>query len=268
MENEKEQYIIKKQPYYEKVSDEIDIFKRAFKQKQHVALIGPTGVGKTRFVEHMAYELKVPFVRFICNEDTDASELIGLHTIDGWVDGPILKVVKMGGICYLDEVIEARQDVAVIIHSLTDSMRCLYAPKLDKTFTAPDDFMLVTSYNPTYQSVAKDLKPSTKQRFLTLHFDYPPADLEKKIITEESGIDENTANSLVKFGEITRNLKTSGRIREGAGTRLLVEAAKQIKAGTSVKRACQIAVINPLTYDSEVIESLATRDLELVFGKE
>lgn len=265
--SEKQDYLVKEKPYYEPISDEIDIFKRAHKQQQHVAITGPTGVGKTRFLEYMAHELKLPFLRVVCTEDTDASELLGLNMIDGWVDGPVLKMVNLGGICYLDEVIEARKDVAVLIHSVTDTARSVYVPKLGKTFHAPDDFMLVTSYNPNYQSIAKDLKPSTKQRFITLNFDYPPEDLERKIIMEEGGVDEPTANALVQFGKITRNLKKNGQLVEGAGTRLLVLAAQQIQEGTPPKRACEVAVIQPLTYDLDVIESLKTEHLDLVFGK-
>lgn len=265
--DEKQDYLVKEKPYYEPVGDEIDIFKRAHAQKQHIAITGPTGVGKTRFLEYMAYELHLPFLRVICTEDTDASELLGLNTIQGWVDGPVLKMVDIGGLCYLDEVIEARKDVAVIMHSLTDTSRSLYVPKRGKYFHAPDDFMLVTSYNPNYQSIAKDLKPSTKQRFITLNFDYPPEDLERKIIMQEGGVDDSMANALVKFGKITRNLKKSGQLIEGAGTRLLVLAAQQIKEGTSPKRACEVAVIQPLTYDPDVINSLRTEHLDLVFGK-
>ena len=266
-EKERESYIIAKRPYYEPIGDEVDIFRRAHKQKQHVAITGPTGVGKTRFLEYMAHELKLPFLRVICTEDTDASELLGLNTISGWVDGPVLKMVNIGGICYLDEVIEARKDVAVIMHSLTDTSRSVYVPKLGRYFHAPDDFMLVTSYNPNYQSIAKDLKPSTKQRFITLNFDYPPEGLERKIIMQEGGVGEQMANSLVQFGKATRNFKKSGKLIEGAGTRLLVLAAQQIKEGTPAKRACEVAVIQPLTYDYDVIDSLKKEHLDLVFGK-
>lgn len=266
--NEKQEYLVKEKPYYEPISDEVDIFKRAYSQKQHIAITGPTGVGKTRFLEYMAHELQLPFLRVICTEDTDASELLGLNTIDGWVDGPVLKMVNIGGLCYLDEVIEARKDVAVIMHSLTDTSRSVYVPKLGRSYSAPDDFMLVTSYNPNYQSIAKDLKPSTKQRFITLNFDYPPEDLERKIIIEEGGVDESIANALVQFGEITRNLKKSGQLIEGAGTRLLVLAAQQIKEGTAPKRACEVAVIQPLTYDLDIIDSLKKDHLNLVFGKD
>ncbi len=265
---ERTAYLIAKKPYYEPIADEITIFERAYRQKQHVAITGPTGVGKTRFLEFMAHKLQLPFLRVICTEDTDAAELLGLHTIAGWVDGPVLKMVNMGGICYLDEVIEARKDVAVLIHSLTDTMRSVYVPKLSRYFCAPDDFMLATSYNPNYQSVAKDLKPSTKQRFVTMNFDYPPESLEIKIIQAESGVGDAMARSLVKFGVITRNYKVSGRLQEGAGTRLLVLAAQQIKEGTDPKRACEVAVINPLTYDPEVIKSLKDEHLPLVFGKQ
>lgn len=266
--NENQDYLIKEKPYYEPIKDEIDIFKRAHRQKQHVAITGPTGVGKTRFLEYMAHDLQLPFLRVICTEDTDASELLGLNTIDGWVNGPVLKMVNIGGLCYLDEVIEARKDVAVIMHSLTDTGRSVYVPKLGRSYSAPDDFMLVTSYNPNYQSIAKDLKPSTKQRFITLNFDYPPEDLERKIIMEEGGVEEPTANALVQFGKITRNLKKSGQLVEGAGTRLLVLAAQQIKEGTAPKRACEVAVIQPLTYDLDIIASLKKEQLDLVFGKD
>ena len=267
MDDEKQDYLVKEKPYYEPIKDEIDIFKRAYSSKQHIAITGPTGVGKTRFLEYMAHELQLPFLRVICTEDTDASELLGLNTVSGWVNGPVLKMVNLGGICYLDEVIEARKDVAVIMHSLTDTARSIYVPKLGKYFSAPDEFMLVTSYNPNYQSIAKDLKPSTKQRFITLNFEYPPEDLEKKIIMQEGCVDEAMANALVQFGKITRNLKKSGELIEGAGTRLLALAAQQIKEGTEPKRACEVAVIQPLTYDQDVINSLKTEHLNLVFGK-
>jgi nitric oxide reductase NorQ protein len=276
--NERDEYIIKDDPYYEKTGDEIDIFERAAHNKQHIAVIGPTGVGKSRFLKYMAYRLQRPSLRVSCTEDTDSVELTGLHTAQGWIDGPLLKMIKIegkdekdqlrkGGMIVLDEVIEARKEIAVIIHSLTDKERALYVPKLGQYFRAPDEFILCTTYNQHYITPSNDLKPSTKRRFITLSFDYPAEDLERKIIMQESGVDEPLANSLVKFGEITRNMKTSGRIIEGAGTGSLVDAAIQINAGTAPKRACEVAIINTLTYDPEVIKSLKEEHLQLVFGK-
>jgi nitric oxide reductase NorQ protein len=254
-----EKYRISKEPYYLNVKDEIALFETAYKAKLPVMLKGPTGCGKTRFVEAMAYKLGRPLVTVACHEDLSATDLVGRFLIEGdetvWHDGPLTTAVRHGAICYLDEIVEARKDTIVLIHPLTDDRRILPVEKLGRLLNAPDDFMLVISYNPGYQSVLKDLKQSTRQRFLSLEFDYPPAEAEARIVAHEGNINEATARDLVKIGEKVRNLKGHG-LEEGVSTRLLVYAAQMIARGVDPVTACEISIASPITDDPELQRSI------------
>ncbi|MBS1787966.1 MAG: CbbQ/NirQ/NorQ/GpvN family protein [Acidobacteria bacterium] len=254
-----EKYLITKEPYYLSVKDEVSLFETAYKAKLPVMLKGPTGCGKTRFVEAMAYKLGRPLVTVACHEDLSATDLVGRFLIEGdetvWHDGPLTTAIRHGAICYLDEIVEARKDTIVLIHPLTDDRRILPIEKLGKLLNAPDDFMLVISYNPGYQSVLKDLKQSTRQRFLSLEFDYPNTDAETKIVAHEGGVPETTARDLVKIGEKVRNLKGHG-LEEGVSTRLLVYAAQMVARGVEPVTACEIAIASPITDDSELQRSI------------
>ncbi len=250
-----DKYRIASEPYYLNVKNEADIFAKAYKAKLPVMLKGPTGCGKTRFVQAMAYRLGRPLITVACHEDLSATDLIGRFLLEGeetvWHDGPLTTAVRHGAICYLDEVVEARKDTIVCIHPLTDDRRELPIEKMGQLLSAPDDFMLVISYNPGYQSVLKDLKQSTRQRFISLEFDYPPAEAEAQIVAREGGIDEGLARDLVKIGEKVRNLKGHG-LEEGVSTRLLVYAAQMIASGIDAVTACEIAIASPITDDSEL----------------
>jgi nitric oxide reductase NorQ protein len=251
-----EEYFITEEPYYEPVGNEIGVFEAAYRNQLPVLLKGPTGCGKTRFMEHMAWRLKRPLITVSCHDDLTASDLVGRFLIRGgetiWVDGPLSRAVRAGGICYLDEIVEARKDTTVVIHPLADDRRVLPMEKLGELLEASDDFCLAISYNPGYQSVLKDLKQSTRQRFVALNFDYPAADLESRIIVNETGIDAAVAEQLVKFARMTRNLKGSG-LEEGASTRLLVHAAKLMKTGVSPVVACRSSIAEALTDDEEML---------------
>jgi len=262
-----EEYFATEKPYYVSVSDEIEIFESAYKQKLPVLFKGPTGCGKTRFIEYMAYkigqemkaskknnnsQINIPLVTIACHEDLTASDLVGRYLLEGdstvWLDGPLTRAVKAGGICYLDEVVEARKDTTVIIHPLTDHRRILPVEKKGELLEAADGFLLVLSYNPGYQSALKDLKHSTRQRFIAIEFDYPSVEKETEIIAHESGLDDGTSNKLAILGEKIRNLKEHG-LPEGASTRLLIYAAKMISQGIKPVRACQVAVNWAVTDD-------------------
>lgn len=247
---------LRSEPYYEPQSDEIALFEAAYQRGLPVLLKGPTGCGKTRFVEHMAWRLARPLVTVACHDDLTAGDLIGRFLIRGgetvWTDGPLTSAVRAGAICYLDEVVEARKDTTVVIHPLADDRRRLPIDKLGEVLEAPPEFCLVISYNPGYQSVVKDLKQSTRQRFVALEFDYPQPELEARIVAQEGGIDPQTAQRLVRFAHMTRNLKGSG-LEEGASTRLLVHAARLIATGIAPERACRTAVGQALTDDREVL---------------
>lgn len=257
-----EEYYIESEPYYEPTGDEIDVFEAAYQNLLPVLLKGPTGCGKTRFMEHMAWKLKRPLITVSCHDDLTASDLVGRFLISKgetiWVDGPLARAVRCGGICYLDEVVEARKDTTVVIHPLADDRRVLPIEKLGDLLEAPPEFCLAISYNPGYQSVLKDLKQSTRQRFVALEFDYPDASMEKKIIIKESGVELAMADKLVKFAHMTRNLKGSG-LEEGASTRLLVHAGKLIATGISPAVACKSAIAGAVTDDAEML--LAVREL-------
>jgi nitric oxide reductase NorQ protein len=254
-----EDFFIEREPYYEPVADEIPIFEAAYRNGLPVLLKGPTGCGKTRFMEHMAWRLGRPLITVSCHDDLTASDLVGRFLIKGgettWVDGPLARAVRCGGICYLDEVVEARKDTTVVIHPLADDRRVLPIEKLGELLEAPPEFCLAMSYNPGYQSVLKDLKQSTRQRFVALEFDYPRPELERKIIENESGVDAETAGQLVRFAQMTRNLKGQG-LDEGASTRLLVHAAKLIVAGVSPRAACNSAVARALTDDGDMLAAV------------
>jgi nitric oxide reductase NorQ protein len=274
-----EEYVVTAEPFYEPVKDEIELFESAYAEKIPVLLKGPTGCGKTRFVEYMAYKLGRPvsvvrdadgngthaeetgrqLITVACHEDLTASDLVGRYLLEGdstrWIDGPLTRAVKAGAICYLDEIVEARKDTTVLIHPLTDHRRLLPIEKLGQIIEAKDGFLLVISYNPGYQSALKDLKHSTRQRFMSVEFGYPPRDLEAKIIAHESGVNDSIAMDLAKLGEKVRHLKEHG-LAEGVSTRLLIYAGKLIHQGITARRACQVAVIWALTDDRDVQRSI------------
>jgi nitric oxide reductase NorQ protein len=254
-----EEYYFEKEPYYEQVNDEIAVFEAAYRNQLPVLLKGPTGCGKTRFMEHMAWRLKRPLITVSCHDDLTASDLVGRFLVKNgetiWVDGPLAAAVRTGGICYLDEVVEARKDTTVVIHPLADDRRVLPMEKVGELLEAPAGFCLAISFNPGYQSVLKDLKQSTRQRFVALEFDYPEPELEKKVIQNEAAVDGEMAARLVKFAHMTRNLKGSG-LDEGASTRLLVHAAKLIASGVEPVVACRSCVAQALTDDTDMLAAV------------
>lgn len=271
-----EEYAVHDQPYYLPIADEVELFETAYEQRIPVLLKGPTGAGKTRFVEYMAYRLgrpinkissrtgevaehRMPLITVACHEDLTASDLVGRYLLDTdgtrWVDGPLTRAVKVGAICYLDEVVEARKDTTVLIHPLTDYRRLLPIEKLGQVVEANEGFLLVISYNPGYQSALKDLKHSTRQRFIAIEFGYPPRDQEAEIIAHESGCSKEAAADLAKLGEKVRNLREHG-LGEGVSTRLLVYAGRLMASGISARRACQVSVTWALTDDVEVQRSI------------
>ena len=247
-------------PYYEPQGNEVAVFEAAYKRRLPVMLKGPTGCGKTRFLEHMAFQLKRPLVTVSCHEDLTSSDLVGRFLLEGaetvWQDGPLTRAVKAGAICYLDEIVEARTDSTVVIHSLTDHRRKLTIEKKGQEIDAHEDFMLVISYNPGYQTVLKDLKPSTKQRFIALNFDFPTEEVERKILLSEvPGLSNEHAQQLVAAGRKARLLKDH-RLEEATSTRALVYAASMIGAGLDPVAACQVSMVNPITDDPELSEAL------------
>jgi nitric oxide reductase NorQ protein len=274
-----EEYTIKEEPFYLPIKDEVEVFEAAYREKIPVLLKGPTGCGKTRFVEYMAYRLGqeraqqvsdgtgapkvhpngIPLITVACHEDLTASDLVGRYLLEGestkWIDGPLTKAVKSGAVCYLDEIVEARKDTTVLIHPLTDHRRILPMEKKGCIVEASDGFLLVISYNPGYQSALKDLKHSTRQRFIAIEFDYPPRDREMQIIAHESGVSEEIALDLAKLGEKVRNLKEHG-LEEGVSTRLLIYAGRLIRQGIPPRRACQVAVVESISDDLDVQQSI------------
>jgi nitric oxide reductase NorQ protein len=250
---------IVQEPYYEPVGGEIALFEAADASGLPVLLKGPTGCGKTRFIEHMAWRLKRPLVTVSCHDDLTAADLVGRYLITGnetvWVDGPLARAVREGAICYLDEVVEARRDTTVVIHPLADDRRMLPMEKRGELLQAPPEFLLAMSYNPGYQSVLKELKPSTRQRFVAIEFQYPNAALEEKIICSESGADTATAAALVRLAQMTRNLKGNG-LDEGASTRLMVHAAKLIARGVPPPAACHAAIAEALTDEPDMLRAV------------
>ena len=254
-----ESHFITQEPYYERVGDEVELFEAAYANGLPVLLKGPTGCGKTRFMEYMAWRLKRPLITVSCHDDLTTSDLVGRYLVKGgetvWVDGPLTRAVRTGGICYLDEIVEARKDTMVVIHPLADDRRMMPIEKLGQLLQAPREFCLTISYNPGYQSVLKELKQSTRQRFVALSFDYPKAELEAKIIRHETGLDQTAISKLLKLAEMTRNLKGNG-LEEGASTRLLVHAGKLIARGIDARAACQGAVSLALTDDDDMIAAV------------
>jgi len=253
------QYTIDAEPYYRAIADEVPLFEAAYAVRIPMMLKGPTGCGKTRFVEYMAWKLGKPLITLACNEDMTASDLVGRYLLDAqgthWQDGPLTLAVRYGAICYLDEVVEARQDTTVVIHPLTDARRVLPLEKKNELVQAHPDFQLVISYNPGYQSILKDLKQSTKQRFGALDFSYPTRDVEIEIVTHESGIGPETAAKLVNIAERARNLKGHG-LEEGISTRMLIYAGSLIGQGVEPVAACHVSLIRPITDDADIRDAL------------
>ena len=262
-----EEYIVAEEPFFMPTSDEIEVFQAAYNERVPILLKGPTGTGKTRFVEYMSWKINsnenkvkdIPLVTVACHEDLTASDLVGRYLLDAsgtkWIDGPLTRAVKSGGICYLDEVVEARKDTTVIIHPLTDHRRTLSIDKLGQVIQADDGFLLVVSYNPGYQNAVKDLKHSTRQRFVAIEFDFPDVERETKIVAHESGLEEGMSNQLAVLGQKIRNLREHG-LEEGASTRLLIYAARLIKQGISPKRACQVALTWGITDEVQIQETV------------
>lgn len=254
------EYLIREEPYYRPQGDEVALFNAAFEARMPLMLKGPTGCGKTRFIEHMAWRLKRPLITVACHEDMTASDLVGRFLLDAegtvWHDGPLTQAVRHGAICYLDEIVEARQDTTVVIHPLTDDRRVLPLEKKNELIKAHPGFHLVISYNPGYQSVLKDLKESTKQRFAALDFTYPEAGIEAEIVAHEAGLDRRDADTLVKIGDRSRNLKGHG-LDEGASTRMLIQAGRLMARGIDLPQACQVALVLPITDDPDLRRALS-----------
>lgn len=254
------QYQVTREPYYRPVGDEVEVFRAAYQVRMPMMLKGPTGCGKSRFVEYMAWLLQRPLVTVACTEDMTASDLVGRYLLDAdgtrWLDGPLTVAARIGAICYLDEIVEARQDTTVVIHPLTDHRRELPLEKKGELLRAHADFQLVISYNPGYQSMMKDLKQSTRQRFGGIDFDYPQTEAEIDIVAHEGGVERDTAARLVQVGESSRNLKGHG-LDEGMSTRLLIYAAQLIAQGLEAAAACRIALIAPLSDDPDLRETLS-----------
>lgn len=256
---ELKEYLIASEPYYRPVRNEVALFTAAHANRMPIMLKGPTGCGKTRFIEHMAWRLQRPLITVACHEDMTASDLVGRYLLDAegtvWHDGPLTLAVRYGAICYLDEIVEARQDTTVVIHPLTDDRRILPLEKKNELVHAHPDFHLVISYNPGYQSVIKDLKESTKQRFAALDFTYPDAVVEAEIIAHEAELDLRDAETLVRIAQRTRNLKGHG-LEEGASTRMLIQAGRLLGEGISLTEACEVALVLPMTDDSDMREAM------------
>ncbi|MFK7848216.1 MAG: CbbQ/NirQ/NorQ/GpvN family protein [Rhodothermales bacterium] len=262
------QYLIKDEPYYEPVGNELALYESAYDVRMPMMIKGPTGCGKSRFVEYMAWKLGKPLITVACNEDMTASDLVGRFLLDKdgtkWQDGPLTTAARMGAICYLDEIVEARQDTTVVIHPLTDHRRSLPLDKKGELIQAHPDFQLVISYNPGYQSLMKDLKQSTKQRFGAMDFDYPEEKIEIDIVAKESGVDSETAEKLVHIAQRARNLKGHG-LDEGISTRLLVYSGQLIAKGVVPVDACSMTMVTPLTDDPDMRDTLNAA-VETFFG--
>ena len=247
-------------PYYVPTGNEVEVFAACHSRGLPVLLKGPTGCGKTRFVEHMAWRLQRPFVTVVCHDDLSASDLTGRYLIRGgetvWNDGPLTVAARIGAICYLDELVEARQDTIVVTHSLSDDRKLLALDKTGEVIQAAPGFQLVASYNPGYQHAIKDLKPSTRQRFVTLEFDFPPPAIEADIVAHESGVKRPTAVALVKLAERVRRLRDEG-LAEAPGTRLLIAVARLIASGIDAEEACRVGLANPLTDDPDLLGAIS-----------
>ena len=252
-------YRITEEPYYRSTGNEVALFEAAYADRIPMMLKGPTGCGKTRFVEYMAWRLKVPLITVACHEDMTASDLVGRFLLDAegtvWHDGPLTLAVRYGAICYLDEIVEARQDTSVVIHPLTDDRRVLPLEKKNELIKAHPDFQLVISYNPGYQSVLKDLKESTKQRFGAIDFTYPAGEIESEIVAHEAGIDTEIADRLVQIAKRSRNLKGHG-LDEGVSTRMIIQAGRLIARGVPIEQACRVALVLPMTDDVDIRDAM------------
>jgi nitric oxide reductase NorQ protein len=252
-------YLIRSEPFYRPAGNEVALYLAAYAHRMPLILKGPTGCGKTRFVEHMAWKLGRPLVTLACNEDMTASDLVGRYLLDAdgtaWHDGPLTLAVRHGGICYLDEVVEARQDTTVVIHPLTDARRILPLDKKGEVVRAHPDFQLVVSYNPGYQSSAKDMKPSTRQRFAALEFDYPNAALEAEIVAHEAQVTSALAATLVGIAQRSRALKHHG-LDEGISTRMLIYAGVLIRDGVAPHDSCDMTMTRALTDDPDMAAAL------------
>jgi nitric oxide reductase NorQ protein len=257
------------QPNYIAQGDEEQSFRVAFATKIPLIIKGPTGCGKTRFIEHMAYALDLPLITVSCHEDLTAADLVGRYLLKDdqtvWQDGPLTLAVRYGGICYLDEIVEARKDTTVIIHSLTDDRRILYIDKTGEVIRAHKNFMMVLSYNPGYQSIVKDLKQSTKQRFASLAFDHPTVEVEARIIESETNLEADTSRRLAEMGQKIRELKGFG-LEEGVSSRLLVYVGRLMVGGLGAVEACRHAISQTLTEEAEVAESI-NNIVKLYFGE-
>src|SRR5262245_34562917 len=246
-------------PYYVPVANEERVFKAAFRQGMSVLLKGPTGCGKTRFLEAMANDLDRPLITVACHDDLSTADLVGRFLLRGgeteWVDGPLTRAVREGAICYLDEVVEARQDTTVVLHPLADHRRQLPIDRLGVTLSAPPEFCLVVSYNPGYQSILKDLKDSTRQRMVAIEFSFPTPELEVEIVAHEAGVAPGKAAELVRLAQAIRRLETAG-LREVASTRVLIAAGRLIADGLTTREAARAAVVGPLTDDATVASGL------------
>ena len=261
-------YKVHSEPFFQAQGNEIELYAAAYAARLPVMLKGPTGCGKSRFVEYMAWKLGKPLISVACNEDMTAADLVGRFLLDAsgtrWQDGPLTLAARIGAICYLDEIVEARQDTLVVIHPLTDHRRSLPLDKKGELIQAHPDFQLVISYNPGYQSLMKDLKQSTKQRFTAFQFDYPPHTLEAQIVASEAAVDCEIAAKLVEVAQAGRRLKGHG-LDEGISTRLIVYAATLIGRGVTPVDACKMAMVRPITDDADVIDTL-DHAITAVFG--
>ncbi len=246
-------------PYYLPVGREEQVFTAAFRQGLAILLKGPTGCGKTRLIETMAHDLQRPLITVSCHDDLTTADLVGRYLLQGgdttWVDGPLTRAVREGAICYLDEIVEARQDTTVVLHPLSDHRRRLPIERLGVTLEAAPGFCLVVSYNPGYQSVLKDLKDSTRQRMIAIELDFPPPEVEERVVAHEAGVDHDTAAQLVRLGQVIRRLEHAG-LREVASTRVLVAAGRLATEGLSLSDAARVAIAGPLTDDPVVTAGL------------
>ena len=256
-------------PFYAEQGAECALFESAWRQRLPLLIKGPTGCGKTRFVEHMARRLGRPLVTVSCHDDLAAADLVGRHLlVDGatrWHDGPLARAVREGAILYLDEVVEARKDTTVVLHPLADDRRVLPIERTGELVAAPPEFMLVVSYNPGYQNALKNLKPTTRQRYVALALDYPEAAIERRIVATEGGVDDITAARLVQLADALRRL-TEHDLEETASTRLLVMAARLVAAGMPAPQACRAAIVDALTDDEDTADALA-EVVRAVFGE-
>lgn len=254
-----QQYIIENEPFYQTTANEVALYEAAYARRLPVMVKGPTGCGKSRFIEYMAWKLQKPLITVACNEDMTAADLVGRFLLDEngtrWQDGPLTVAARIGAICYLDEVVEARKDTTVVLHPLSDDRRILPIERTGEVLKAPPEFMLIVSYNPGYQNLLKGMKPSTRQRFIAMRFDYPDMETETKIIQQETDIDHATSTQLIELAHALRVLKDHD-LEESASTRLLVYAATLIKSGCDPIEACRAAIIEPLTDEEETVNAL------------